>query len=194
MIVVGTLLGATTAYAQKVGVNDRNPTEVLDVNGTLRVRELPQNNQVNAHSTSASGAASAAKDQTFKASGELVVDKNGVVGQAPRYFYMPSLTLPTDPTVPGRFGDSDASGLFTVDLYDWYAKMQGMTQANTAKSVGATTLPVEQKEDLEWFVIYYDADMFTDVAVSNEGKLTYRVLPGGTVSENTFMNVVVKIK
>ena len=64
----------------KVGFTTTNPTEIIDVNGTARVRDVPMNGTLNAIYTKPDGTVSTAKDQTFNATKTLVVDANGVVG------------------------------------------------------------------------------------------------------------------
>ncbi|MRJ09594.1 hypothetical protein EDL98_00620 [Ornithobacterium rhinotracheale] len=77
------LLGGVLINAQqkgKVGVNTDKPTETLQVDGTLRVTDLPQNEAKNAINTNTRGEDAGAKNQTFNATKTLVVDANGVVG------------------------------------------------------------------------------------------------------------------
>ena len=38
-----------------VGINTRKPTELLNVNGTVRIRELPQNGSTNSIRTQSNG-------------------------------------------------------------------------------------------------------------------------------------------
>jgi len=73
---------SVVAYAQsgKVGINTPTPSETLDVNGTERVRTLPQNGVSNAIYTKPDGTTSPNKDQTFTATKALVADDNGVIG------------------------------------------------------------------------------------------------------------------
>ena len=67
------------SFAQ-VGINTEQPTEMLDVNGIFRVRDLPLNGENNAIYTNPSGVRSATKDQTFNATRTVVADANGVIG------------------------------------------------------------------------------------------------------------------
>src|SRR5690606_40738669 len=64
----------------QVGVNTQEPTEILDVNGTMRVRDLPENGETNAIYTQPNGERSENKDQTFTATRTVVADNNGVLG------------------------------------------------------------------------------------------------------------------
>jgi len=70
---------SSVIYAQ-VGIKIELPTEILDVNGTERVRELPKHNTANAIYTKADGSRSENKNQTFVAVRTVVTDANGVLG------------------------------------------------------------------------------------------------------------------
>ncbi len=67
-------------FFSQIGINTPSPTEILDVNGLQRVRELPKHNTVNAIFTKPDGTRSEAKDQTFIATKMIVADANGVLG------------------------------------------------------------------------------------------------------------------
>lgn len=64
----------------QVGVNTTAPTESLDINGNLRIRNLPLDKSTNTIYTQPNGTASATKDQQFVGVAPLLVDANGVVG------------------------------------------------------------------------------------------------------------------
>lgn len=64
----------------QVGINTKNPTEILDINGTERVRDLPKHQAANAIFTKPDGSYSGNKDQTFIATRRVVADANGVLG------------------------------------------------------------------------------------------------------------------
>lgn len=64
----------------QVGINTPDPTEILDVKGIERVRELPKHEAVNAIFTKPDGTRSNAKDQTFIATKTVVADVNGILG------------------------------------------------------------------------------------------------------------------
>jgi len=64
----------------QVGIKTEVPTEILDVNGIERVRELPRHQMANAIFTKPDGMRSTAKDQTFLAVRTVVADANGVLG------------------------------------------------------------------------------------------------------------------
>lgn len=68
----------------KVGVNTSTPTEVSDINGTLRVRSLPNNGTANAiYTTGTNTNSGTTPTQTFNAVNTVVLDANGVLGTYP---------------------------------------------------------------------------------------------------------------
>jgi len=74
-----------TSFAQ-VGVETNTPTEILSVNGTMKITDLPENGATNAIYTINSGAStnntgSTTKNQPFNAINTVVADKNGVIGK-----------------------------------------------------------------------------------------------------------------
>ncbi|MDH6354176.1 hypothetical protein M2132_000498 [Dysgonomonas sp. PH5-45] len=108
------------------------------------------------------------------------------------FFYAPSIVVPTETTASEY---NSATQTFTLDLYSIYQSQFGLTDGTTsAKSPTAGTLPVMAKEQLGYFVTYYDKAVFTNVAINNNGILTYKLASGFTITEKTFMNVVFKVK
>jgi len=80
VIVTAVLLLFSTALPSQVGISTASPTEIMDVNGTARVRELPLNGSANAISTKPDGTKSPTKNQPFTATKTVVVDNNGILG------------------------------------------------------------------------------------------------------------------
>jgi len=113
-----------------------------------------------------------------------------------RFFYMPSIILPTDTDDPGY---ELATEIFTVDLYSKYAAQFGFSNpATTVKNpesvTTAVTLPVIGSNALNYFVIYYDDTVFESVSISDMGVLKYKLISGHVITENTFMNIVFQEK
>lgn len=219
LLFIGALVLATTAAnAQtstprtkaKVGVNTKNPTENLHVNGTLRVQTLPVDKTNNAISTKTdgSGSTSATPDQTFNAMYVVTADKNGVLGRAPgadpAFFYMPALFVPTKAdqvTAATPLVTHATSGVFTVKLFDNYAHqfgvatttgMPAVVSSNPASTKLVTSTPTAA--DFDYFITYYDDSVFEDVKVNASGVLTYKVKAGSTVTAKTYMNIIFKKK
>ena len=121
----------------------------------------------------------------------------------PEYFYAPSIALPVVPDGLTATGDiSYSGGSFKINLYDIYRKQYGMegnvTGANRTaiKNPSAGTLDIHSSTDLEYYVTYFDNKVFnpTSITISAAGVLTYTVLTNSEVTENTYMNVVFKVK
>ncbi len=108
------------------------------------------------------------------------------------FFYAPSIVVPTDITAPEYNATTQT---FTLDLYTIYQSQYALSDATSStKSPAAGTLPVMAKEQLDYFVTYYDKAVFTNVAITNNGVLTYKLAAGFVITEKTFLNVVFKIK
>ncbi|SHF45303.1 hypothetical protein [Dysgonomonas macrotermitis] len=114
--------------------------------------------------------------------------------QSLRFFYMPSIVLPTDIN-DGSY--NAGTGTFTIDLYKAYSEQFGLASANASswvKSPSATALPVLANSAFEYLITYYDNTVFQNVAVTDAGVLTYKLPTTVAVSEKTFMNIIFKLK
>lgn len=185
------------AQNERVGVQTKTPTEQLDVKGTVRVEGLPKKGVK--ITTAVNGTYDATKAQGFTPERVVVADANGVLGSMfaawPLFFYMPSCVMPTDQTAAEYDGTE-----FKVDLYKLYKDQ--FTPSATPPAAGtfalvaspsAGLLPIEQKNELGYFVTYYDDKVFKDVKVDDNGMLTYKLVASpAPVTENTFMNIVFK--
>ena len=114
-------------------------------------------------------------------------------------FYMPSIVVPT--TVNTRH---------EVNLYQEYIKQYANENISNvykddksiipssdrpiASSVGASPLKIYKKNDLDYFVVYYDKNVFTNLSTTEDGVLTYTVTAEGAknISAQTFMNIVLQ--
>ena len=79
IIILGSVLLSFSLQAQlnKVGIKHTAPTEVLDVNGTVRIREMPIDGSTNALYNG-----STTKSTTFIATNVMMTDANGNLGKA----------------------------------------------------------------------------------------------------------------
>ena len=55
-------------------------------------------------------------------------------------------------------------------------------------------MDIKAKNELDYYITYYDSKVFNDVEINPDGLLTYKILPNGIVSEETFMNIIFKPK
>ena len=122
------------------------------------------------------------------------------------YFYAPSMVLPTSSLGISTDVNSDVSyntttNTFTVKLYNIYQKQFSMDGERTniksaVKNPLATSLPTHSSTDLDYYITYFDNTVFvpTSVNINDNGILTYQVVNNPSVTENTFMNIVYKVK
>ncbi|PJR03605.1 hypothetical protein CDL10_03035 [Avrilella dinanensis] len=109
----------------------------------------------------------------------------------PKFFYMPSVEIPTHNTSTGIL----LTGTQTIDLYASYTEQFGFTGGvGQARSNNASTIPTIPADELDYFITYFDTDVFQNVAVSTEGVLTYSVKSDAVVTPKTFMNIVFKVR
>lgn len=112
-------------------------------------------------------------------------------------FYMPSIVTPT------------TQGDHSINLYEEYLKQYAHKNASNidtrdninipndrpiASREGASPLKTYRKNDLDYFVVYYDNNVFTNLSITEEGVLTYTVTAEGAknISAQTFMNIVLQ--
>ena len=184
---------ALRAQDERVGVQTKTPTEQLDVKGSVRIETLPKRGEKITTDTNGSY-----NDQAIFTPNRIVVaDENGVLGTRfsawPLFFYMPSCIMPTDPTVAEYYDGTQ----FRVDLYEFYKKQfslpTGPGTGTLIASPSAGTLPIEAKTDLGYFITYYDAKVFKEVKVDNDGILTYKLVnTPANLTEYSYMNIVFK--
>ena len=97
----------------------------------------------------------------------------------PKFFYMPSVLVNTS-----------TLGTKTMDLYNLY-----YTQFNTppVKSTGSTgSIPTLLKNQLEYYITYYDTSLMNNVSITADGVMSYNVI--GNASDASFMNIVFVVK
>lgn len=121
-------------------------------------------------------------------------------------FYMPSIVVPT------------TQGDHSINLYEEYLKQYAHKNASNidtdaastnatdinkihipndrpiASNMGASPLKIYKKDDLDYFVVYYDKNVFTNLNITEDGVLTYTVTAEGAknISAQTFMNIVLQ--
>lgn len=108
-------------------------------------------------------------------------------------FYIPTILLPTDSyTLPDSENYSYANTKFSVNLYNIYK-----SQLDTPKAVSSPTASLQTgttASDFNYFVLYYDTSVFTGVTISAAGVLAYGLSAGYTLSDKTFMSIVIREK
>ncbi len=108
------------------------------------------------------------------------------------FFYAPPMVVPIDIT-DASYNASNKT--FTLDLYQYYSQQFGLSNINSStKSPTASSLAPLAANKLEYFVMYYDNAVFSNVSITDAGILTYRLQGTPSFSAKTFMNIVYKIK
>ncbi|SER69850.1 hypothetical protein, partial [Myroides profundi] len=135
----------------------------------------------------------------------MAVDNNGDIikglkAAMPKFFYMPSIVIPTSQEQLNAPGSghlasdtfSDTTLLGKIDLYGRYTMQFGTPKtSNTGKN---TTLPVLPASELDYHITWYDTSVFKVVTVSDSGILNYELQPGADVTVGTFMNIVFAVR
>src|SRR5690554_2056756 len=118
----------------------------------------------------------------------------------PKFFYMPSIIVPTSnaqlaaPGSGATGGDSfnDVTRQGTIDLHARYTVQFGTPMVtNTTQT---TTLPTLAAGALDYNITWYDINVFSAVSVNNLGVMTYTVAPGADITVGSFMNIVFAVK
>src|SRR5690554_5603731 len=118
----------------------------------------------------------------------------------PKFFYMPSIIVPTSnaqlaaPGSGATGGDSfnDVTRQGTIDLHARYTAQFGTPMVtNTTQT---TTLPTLAAGALDYNITWYDINVFSAVSVNNLGVMTYTVAPGADITVGSFMNIVFAVK
>lgn len=129
--------------------------------------------------------------------------------QAPQIFYMPAVIFDTtDPTAGTTKVSRDLyqeyNNQFTGGPLAGYPIIHGAngydnTNLYTGGLIsnnknGGTVIPIHtyNRNELDYYVTYYDTDVFADLEIDDNGNLSYRII--GTVSETSYMNIVFVVK
>lgn len=222
ILTIGILAGVSSTFAQvgRVGINTDDPKATLhikadknnkDNNPGLIIPNVSMDKlNENGHEEStlvyySEGSNSAYINQNDQSTTENIGSKKGfyyydgtdwqrIIRKA--QFYMPSIVVPT--TV----------GPHSIDLYEEYIKQYADSngtntsnkQAPPNRSWNIQTnnsnnhLKTYAKDDLDYFVVYYDNNVFTSLNITDKGVLTYEVTTEGAknISAQTFMNIVLQ--
>lgn len=131
---------------------------------------------------------------------------------APKFFYMPSVLLPTstndtrvvanDPNFVLSSSTSDSgTGVtltFTINLYNIF-KSQFETPIASSLPGGAGIGDklnefVLSKDKYHYFVTYADQSVLKNISVDANGLLIYKVQSNAIIRNGTFMNIVLKVR
>ncbi|MCC9041148.1 hypothetical protein LNQ81_00140 [Myroides sp. M-43] len=99
---------------------------------------------------------------------------------SPKFFYLPAIYVEM---VSGQSN--------SIELYDEYKEQFGSPMLS---SNGSSTLPVYDQDDLNYYVTYYDKNVFENVRLDSDGELHYTVKQGAKPTGRTFFNIVLEVK
>lgn len=97
----------------------------------------------------------------------------------PKFFYMPSILF-----------DTTSLGAKSKDLYQLYYTQFTSPQVFSTGASGK--IPVLGRNDLEYYITYYDTNVFTSVRIDANGLMNYNVSNNAT--DASFMNIVFVVK
>lgn len=221
ILTIGILAGVSSTFAQvgRVGINTDDPKATLhikadknnkDNNPGLIIPDVSKDKLDTGEPVESTlvyyseGSNSAYINQNDQSTTENIGSKKGfyyydgtdwqrIIRKA--QFYMPSIVMPT--TV----------GTHTINLYEEYIKQYTDSNGSNTFNKQApnrswniqtnnsnNSLKTYAKNDLDYFVVYYDNNVFTDLSITEEGVLTYTVTAEGAknISAQTFMNIVLQ--
>lgn len=129
--------------------------------------------------------------------------------QAPQIFYMPAVifdtTNPTSGTAKisrdlyqeykNQFTGGPVEGypiIHGANGYDNTNLYMGGLITNNKNTGTAVPIHIYDRNELNYYVTYYDTDVFADLEIDDDGNLSYRII--GTVSEISYMNIVFVVK
>lgn len=221
ILTIGILAGVSSTFAQvgRVGINTDDPKATLhikadkdnkDNNPGLIIPDVSKDKLDTGEPVESTlvyyseGSNSAYINQNDQSTTENIGSKKGfyyydgtdwqrIIRKA--QFYMPSIVTPT--TV----------GTHTINLYEEYIKQYADSNGTNTSNGQAPSrswniqtnnsnnhLKTYAKDDLDYFVVYYDNNVFTSLNITDKGVLTYEVTTESAknISAQTFMNIVLQ--
>lgn len=97
----------------------------------------------------------------------------------PKFFYMPSILF-----------DTTTLGAKSKDLYQLYYNQFNSPQTSSTGAAGK--IPVLGRNDLEYYITYFDTTVFTNVTIDANGVMNYSVSNNAT--DASFLNIVFVVK
>lgn len=136
------------------------------------------------------------------------------VSSMPKFFYMPSVVLPTtlaqsqtinpaylgvgdttNPQFVNKYGMeyNQSTKVFTINLYNIFSA-QFTSPFKTSSSATGLSGFVLNSNHYEYYITKVDTTVFEDVTLSDDGVLTYKVIENAVARDGSYMNIVLKAK
>lgn len=119
----------------------------------------------------------------------------------PRYFYMPSVILPTvsNDTLIGTGAGANytynaVTQTFTVKIYNLFSNQFTTPVAYSTSTATNLSEFVKTAAEYDYFVLSADANVFTSITVNSAGELSYKINPNVIIKNGSFMNIALKVK
>lgn len=95
-----------------------------------------------------------------------------------KWFYMPSIAIETSSPNPSE----------TVDLYQSFVDQFANPTAKSDPNAPNLLIAIPKATDLYYYVLGYDPDVFSNISITADGKMTYSII--GPATDATFLNIV----
>ena len=119
----------------------------------------------------------------------------------PKYFYMPSVLLPTissDALIgsgsTANYTYDSGTSTFSVKIYSLFSNQFSSPVASSSSTATSLLEFVKTAAEYDYYITSVDANVFTNVTVNSSGILTYKINPNAIVRNGSFMNIVLKVK
>lgn len=170
------------------------PTAMLDVgSGDVKIRSLAgANGEANDRVVvvNSEGVLKSVARGTYAQGAALLVENK------PTFLYSPAANLPTH-TIAANGQQLALTSVQRVDLYkDYYVTQFGTdnTSISSLKSPGAKSIPTLSASQLDYYITWYDTNVYTNMSINEAGILTYSVKPNAVATTKTYINIAFKIK
>ncbi|MGV4414802.1 hypothetical protein [Chryseobacterium sp. T1] len=120
---------------------------------------------------------------------------------ASKYFYMPSIILPTNSN-DALIGTGEAADytydntnqIYKVKTYKLFNKKFTSPVAASSTTTANLSEFVQNASDYDYYVISVDSNVFTNVSIDADGILTYKINSNAIIRNGSFMNIVLRVR
>lgn len=213
-ITIFTCLIIFSLSSAQVGINTENPdpSSVLDITsdnkGVLLPRitltTLTQQLSSSANATSLliynTGSQNIPKG-FYSWSGAAWIPLNAApaASAASKYFYMPSIILPTNHNDiligTGEAADytyDNANQIYKVKIYNLFSKK--FTSPVATSSTTNLSEFVQTASDYDYHIVSVDSNVFSNVSIDADGILSYKINSNAIIRNGSFMNIILRVR